>query len=336
LSLRDIYVSTSGGGASGTQTSNIPANSVGKEGNAASTSSTAAANANNNSAENAAINALATGGKSNTSAGAAVSTAQETMVPLSAVSHYQPGNTPLSINHQGLFVASTLSFNLAPGATLGEASAEIDAAVNQIHMPATVHGSLAGTAQLFAQSANSELIMVIGAIAAVYILLGVLYESYVHPITILSTLPSAGVGAFLALMLFHTQFDIIGTIGVILLIGIVKKNAIMMIDFAIEAERSQHLSSYDAIFQACVLRFRPIMMTTSAAILGAVPLALSFGNGGEIRRPLGISIMGGLVISQLLTLYTTPVVYLYLDRFGAWASRQRARLMPGLDASPAE
>jgi multidrug efflux pump len=337
LSLRNIYVSTSGGGASGTQTSNIPANSVGKEGNtAASTISTAAANANNNSAENAAINALATGGKSNTSAGAAVSTAQETMVPLSAVSHYQPDNTPLSINHQGLFVASTLSFNLAPGATLGEASAEIDAAVNQIHMPATVHGSLAGTAQLFAQSANSELIMVIGAIAAVYILLGVLYESYVHPITILSTLPSAGVGAFLALMLFHTQFDIIGTIGVILLIGIVKKNAIMMIDFAIEAERSQNLSSYDAIFQACMLRFRPIMMTTSAAILGAVPLALSFGNGGEIRRPLGISIMGGLVISQLLTLYTTPVVYLYLDRFGAWASQQRARLMPGFGASLAE
>jgi multidrug efflux pump len=336
LSLKDIYVSTSGGGASGTQTSNIPAGSITKEGSTAGTSSTAAASANNNSAENAAINALATGGKGNTSAGAAVSTAQETMVPLSAVSHYQPGNTPLSINHQGLFVASTLSFNLAPGATLGEASAEIDAAVNQIHMPASVHGSLTGTAQLFAQSLNSELIMVAGAIAAVYILLGVLYESYVHPITILSTLPSAGVGAFLALMLFHTEFDIIGTIGVILLIGIVKKNAIMMIDFAIEAERSQHLSSYDAIFQACMLRFRPIMMTTSAAILGAVPLALSFGNGGEIRRPLGISIMGGLVISQLLTLYTTPVVYLYLDRFGLWVERQRARLMPGFGATPAE
>ena len=232
--------------------------------------------------------------------------------------------------------ASTLSFNLAPGATLGEASAEINAAVNQIHMPATVHGNLAGTAQLFAQALYNELILVGAAIAAVYILLGVLYESYVHPITILSTLPSAGVGAFLALMLFHTQFDIIGTIGVILLIGIVKKNAIMMIDFAIDAERSQNLNSHDAIFTACMLRFRPIMMTTSAAILGAVPLALSFGNGGEIRRPLGISIMGGLVISQLLTLYTTPVVYLYLDRFGAWASRQRARLMPGFDASPAE
>jgi multidrug efflux pump len=336
LSLRDIYVSTSGGGAAGTQTSNIPSGSITKAGATTATTSTAAATANNNSAENAAINALATGGKSNTSAGAAVSTTKETMVPLSAVSHYQPGNTPLSINHQGLFVASTLSFNLGPGATLGEASAQIDAAVNQIHMPATVHGSLAGTAQLFAQSAKSELVMVLGAIAAVYILLGVLYESYVHPITILSTLPSAGVGAFLALMLFHTQFDIIGTIGVILLIGIVKKNAIMMIDFAIDAERSQHLSSYDAIFEACMLRFRPIMMTTSAAILGAVPLALSFGNGGEIRRPLGISIMGGLVISQLLTLYTTPVVYLYLDRLGLRAQRQWARLMPGFGSAPAE
>ena len=229
-----------------------------------------------------------------------------------------------------MFVASTISFNLQPGASLGEAAAEIANAVNQIRMPASIHGSLAGTAQLFAQSLNNELILVGAAIAAVYILLGVLYESYIHPVTILSTLPSAGVGAFLALLLFHTEFDIIGTIGVILLIGIVKKNAIMMIDFAIDAKRSQNLSSYDAIFQACLLRFRPIMMTTTAAILGAVPLALSFGNGGEIRRPLGISIMGGLLISQLLTLYTTPVVYLYLERLGQWSLRQRQRLLPGL------
>jgi multidrug efflux pump len=165
----------------------------------------------------------------------------------------------------------------------------------------------------------------------------VLYESYIHPITILSTLPSAGVGALLALMLFHTEFDIIGMIGVILLIGIVKKNAIMMIDFAIEAKRAQHLNSYDAIFQASLLRFRPILMTTSAAILGAIPLALSFGNGGEIRRPLGISIVGGLMISQLLTLYTTPVLYLYMDRLGQWSLRQRQRWLPGLyGAAPAE
>jgi len=337
-SLNDVYVSTSGGGAAGTATSNLPGGTVVASA-AGQTTSTAAANANNNSAENAATNALANTGKGATSSGAAVSTTRETMIPLSAISHYQPGNTPLSVNHQGLFVASTISFNLQPNATLGQASAAIDEAVNELHMPASIHGSLAGTAQLFAQSLHSEWILILAAIAAVYIVLGVLYESYVHPITILSTLPSAGVGAFLALMLFHTQFDIIGTIGVILLIGIVKKNAIMMIDFAIDAKRSRHLSSYDAIFQACMLRFRPIMMTTSAAILGALPLALSFGNGGEIRRPLGISIMGGLLISQLLTLYTTPVLYLYLDRLGQWVLDLRSRLWPGLFAArpaPAE
>ena len=336
-SLRDIYVSTAGGGASGTQTSNSPVGTVTagakssvRAGAASTTTATAAATANNNSARNAAINALANTGKGSTSAGAAVSTAMETMIPLAAFSHYNAGNAPLSVNHQGLFVASTISFNLLPGAALGDAAAEIRAAVDRIGMPASIHGSLAGTAQVFEQSLANEPVLIVAAIAAVYILLGVLYESYIHPITILSTLPSAGVGALLALMLFHTEFDIIGLIGVILLIGIVKKNAIMMIDFAIEAKRSQHLNSHDAIFQACLLRFRPIMMTTSAAILGATPLALSFGNGGEIRRPLGISIMGGLVISQLLTLYTTPVVYLYLDRLGQWSLRTRQRLLPGL------
>jgi multidrug efflux pump len=334
-SLNDIYISTSGGGASGTATSNLPAGTVtAPAASDANASATAAANANNNSARNAAINALANTGKGAASSGAAVSTAQETMIPLSAVSHYAAGNTPLSVNHQGLFVAATISFNLQPGASLGDAAAAIDAAVNELHMPVSVHGSLAGTAQQFAQSLHNEWVLVLAAIAAVYIVLGVLYESYVHPITILSTLPSAGVGAFLALLLFHTQFDIIGTIGVILLIGIVKKNAIMMIDFAIDARRSRHMNSYDAIFEACMLRFRPIMMTTSAAILGAVPLALSFGNGGEIRRPLGISIMGGLIISQLLTLYTTPVLYLYLDRLGQRVVDWRSRLMPGLFGAP--
>ncbi|HWS07801.1 MAG TPA: efflux RND transporter permease subunit, partial [Xanthobacteraceae bacterium] len=318
-SLNDIYVATSGGGAAGTALSNSPAGTVAaaaptKAASTASASATAAANANNNSARNAAVNALATAGKSSTSSGAAVSTTKETMIPLAAVAHYQPGNTPLSVNHQGLFVSSTISFNLQNGATLGEAAAEINEAINQIHMPASIHGSLAGTAQIFQQSLNNEPILIVAAIAAVYILLGILYESYIHPITILSTLPSAGVGALLALMLFHTQFDIIGTIGVILLVGIVKKNAIMMIDFAIHEKRVHNLGARDAIFQACLLRFRPIMMTTMAAILGAMPLALSFGNGGEIRRPLGISIMGGLIISQLLTLYTTPVLYLYMDR----------------------
>jgi len=341
-SLGEVYVSTSGGGAAGTQTSNAPAGTVTAAGratslttaNAAATTTTAATSANNNSARNAAINALANVGKGSASSGAAVSTARETMVPLAALSHYNAGNAPLSVSHQGLFVASTLSFNLQPGATLGEAAQEIDKAVRQIRMPATIHGSLAGTAQVFQESLGNEPVLIATAIAAVYILLGVLYESYIHPITILSTLPSAGVGALLALMLFNTEFDIIGLIGVILLIGIVKKNAIMMIDFAIEAKRGQNLNSYDAIFQACMLRFRPIMMTTMAAILGAVPLAASFGNGGEIRRPLGISIMGGLLISQLLTLYTTPVVYLYMDRLGQWTLRTRRRLLPNLFGAP--
>jgi multidrug efflux pump len=340
-SLKDVYVATSGGGAAGTASSNLPGGTVvgpsaSTEGSDQSASATAAATANNNSARNAAINSLATGGKGNTSSGAAVSTSKETMIPLSAISHYQPGTTPLAVNHQGLFVASTISFNLTEGSSLGEASDEINQAVNTIHMPVTIHGSLAGTAQVFQQSLNNEPVLIAAAIAAVYILLGVLYESYIHPITILSTLPSAGVGALLALMLFRTEFDIIGMIGVILLIGIVKKNAIMMVDFAIEARR-EGLSPPQAIFKASLLRFRPIMMTTSAAILGAVPLALSFGNGSEIRRPLGISIMGGLVISQLLTLYTTPVLYLYMDRLGSWSLRQRQRLLPGLYGSaPAE
>ena len=339
--LRDIYVSTSGGGASGTATSNASAGTVtaatsASTSAAASAAATAAANANNNSARNAAINSLAAIGKGSSSAGAAVSTAAETMIPLAAFSHYNPGNAPLSVNHQGLFVAATISFNLLPGAALGDAAHEIESAARQIRMPASIRGSLVGTAQVFQASLNNEPVLIAAAIATVYILLGVLYESYIHPITILSTLPSAGVGALLALMLFHTEFDIIGLIGVILLIGIVKKNAIMMIDFAIEAKRTEHLSSYDAIYQACRLRFRPIMMTTTAAILGAIPLAVSFGNGGEIRRPLGISIVGGLIISQLLTLYTTPVVYLYMDRLGQWSLRTRRRLLPGLfDAPPA-
>jgi len=333
--LRDIFVTTSGGSAPGTALTNAPLGTVTADNaasapSAASATATAAASANNNSARNAAINALANAGKSNTSSGAAVSTAVETMVPLAALSHYNAGNAPLSVNHQGLFVAATISFNLLPGASLGEAAGEINDAIAKIRMPASIHGSLAGTAQVFQQSLNNEPVLIAAAIAAVYILLGVLYESYIHPITILSTLPSAGVGALLALMLFHTEFDIIGLIAVILLIGIVKKNAIMMIDFAIEAKRSQNLSSYDAIYQACRLRFRPIMMTTSAAILGAVPLALSFGNGGEIRRPLGIAIMGGLLISQLLTIYTTPVLYLYLDRLGQWTLRVRHRWLPAL------
>jgi multidrug efflux pump len=334
-SLNEIYVSTTGAAAPGTATTNAPGGTtVATTKSAATTTAATAATTNSNLARNAAINALTNVGHGSASSGAAVSTSVETMVPLAAVSHYNAGNTPLSVSHQGLFVAATISFNLQPGASLGEAVTEINKAVDQIRMPASIRGNLAGTAQVFADSLSNEPVLIAAAIAAVYILLGVLYESYIHPITILSTLPSAGVGAILALMLFHTEFSIIALIGVILLIGIVKKNAIMMIDFAIEAKRVQHLNSYDAIFQACRLRFRPIMMTTSAAILGAVPLALSFGNGGEIRRPLGISIVGGLLISQLLTLYTTPVVYLYLDQLGQWALRTRQRMLPRLFGRP--
>jgi len=335
--LGEIYVATSGGGASGTAQSNAPGGTVTAvktSGGSAAAATDAAATANNNSARNAAINALANTGKGSTSSGAAVSTAQETMIPLAAVSHYNAGNAPLSVSHQGLFVASTISFNLQPGAALGDAAQELNGAMAKIRMPVSIHGSFAGTAQVFQASLDNEKILIATAIATVYILLGVLYESYIHPITILSTLPSAGVGALLALMLFHTEFDIIGLIGVILLIGIVKKNAIMMIDFAIEAKRAGNLNSRDAIYQACILRFRPIMMTTSAAILGAIPLAVSFGNGSEIRRPLGIAIVGGLLISQLLTLYTTPVLYLYLDRVELWSLRLRQRLLPRLFGAP--
>jgi multidrug efflux pump len=242
-------------------------------------------------------------------------------VPLSAISRYEPSTAPLSVNHQGQFVASTISFNLPVGVTLGEATRAVNDTMARIGVPTAVQGSFQGTARAFQASLDSQPWLILAALITVYIVLGVLYESYIHPITILSTLPSAGIGALLALMAFRTEFSIIALIGVILLIGIVKKNAIMMIDFAIEAERAEGKRPEEAIFQACLLRFRPIMMTTMAAMLGAVPLAIGFGDGAEFRRPLGISIVGGLLVSQLLTLYTTPVVYLYLDRFRLWCRR---------------
>jgi multidrug efflux pump len=335
-SLNEIYISTSGGTANATATTNLPGgNVVGPKTETSSANSTAAAIAAA-SARNAATNALAASGKSAASSGAAVSVSRETMVPLGAIAHYEPGNAPLAVNHQGSFVTTTISFNLKPGDSLSNAAAEINAAKDAIHMPASIHGDLAGTAQAFAQSLSNEPILIAAAIAVVYIVLGVLYESYIHPVTILSTLPSAGVGAVLALLMFHTEFSIIAMIGVILLIGIVKKNAILMVDFAIEAKRAHGASSYDAILEACLLRFRPIMMTTMAAMLGAVPLAISFGDGAEIRRPLGIAIVGGLMISQLLTLYTTPVVYLYLDRLAVWVSGdKKSRLPPSTHVDPA-
>ncbi len=245
-------------------------------------------------------------------------------VPLSEIARYDRSNTTLSINHQSQFPAVTISFNLAPGTALGQAVDSIKNAEMEMGMPGNVTGSFQGTAQAFQSSLSSQPILILAALIAVYIVLGILYESYIHPITILSTLPSAGVGALLALLLTNVDLNVIALIGIILLIGIVKKNAIMMIDFALEVERKEGLSSRDAIFKACLLRFRPIMMTTMAAMLGGVPLAIGGGTGSELRRPLGITIVGGLLVSQMLTLYTTPVIYLYLDRVQQWVTRRQA------------
>ena len=247
-----------------------------------------------------------------------VLSASGTEVPLSAVSHYATTTAPLTINHQGQFPCVTLSFNLAPGKALGDAVNAINEAQQTIGMPATVRGSFAGTAQAYQSSLANEPILIAAALASVYIVLGILYESFIHPITILTTLPSASVGAVVALLMTGTDLSLIAVIGIILLIGIVKKNAIMMIDFALNAERNEGKNSRDAIFEACQLRFRPIMMTTMAAMFGALPLALDTGTGAELRRPLGIAIIGGLIVSQMLTLYTTPVVYLYWDRLALW------------------
>jgi len=250
-----------------------------------------------------------------------VSNADGKQVPLSAFSTYGPNNTPLAVNHQGQFVASTISFNLPVGVALSDATRAIADTLNRIGVPTSIQGSFQGSARLFQESLASQPWLILTALLTVYIVLGMLYESFVHPITILSTLPSAGVGALLALLACGSEFSIIALIGVILLIGIVKKNAIMMIDFALDAERRLGIKPEQAIYQACLLRFRPIMMTTMAALLGAIPLAVGFGDGAELRRPLGISIVGGLIVSQMLTLYTTPVVYLYLDRFRLWSKR---------------
>ena len=245
-----------------------------------------------------------------------------TQVPLSAISHFEPAYGPLAVNHQGQFAASTISFNLPVGVTLSQATTAIEVVFANIGVPASIRGSFQGTAKVFQASLENQPWLILAALLAVYIVLGILYESYIHPLTILSTLPSAGVGALLALLACDVEFNIMGMIGVILLIGIVKKNAIMMIDFAIDAERTRGISPKEAIYEACLLRFRPIMMTTMAALLGALPLAFGMGEGAELRQPLGIAIVGGLLLSQMLTLYTTPVVYLYLDRLSLWGQRK--------------
>jgi multidrug efflux pump len=258
------------------------------------------------------------------------------LVPLSAFAHYEPSNTALSVNHQGIFPAITLSFNLAPGASLGPAVQHILDATRQSGMPPTVHATFQGTAQAYQESRASQTFLILTALVAVYIVLGILYESFIHPITILSTIPSAGIGAILAIKVANTDLNMIALIGIILLIGIVKKNAILMIDFAVQLEREESLSPLEAIYKACLLRFRPILMTTMAALFGALPLALGAGVGSELRRPLGITIIGGLIVSQMLTLFTTPIVYIYMDRLQTWLRGARAhRTLPHSAPAPA-
>jgi multidrug efflux pump len=335
--LRDIYVSTAGN-ISGTQataaasvvasatTSNTTA--VATTSGAAGTTADAAAAAD--AVRNQQANAITSTGRAGGSTGASVATRVETMVPLAAFSSYGPGTTPLSVNHQQAFVAATFAFNLAPGVTQDQAMQAINHTMAQINVPISIHGEAAGTLQLAQKSLGNLPILFLAAVATIYIVLGMLYESYVHPLTILSTLPSAGVGAVLALLLFRTDFSMIAFIGVILLIGVVKKNAIIMIDFALDLKRRENLSAREGIFRAAQMRFRPIMMTTVGAILGALPLAIGLGEGSELRQPLGISIVGGLILSQVLTLYTTPVVYLYMDRFGNWSKNSWNRLYHGM------
>jgi multidrug efflux pump subunit AcrB len=261
-----------------------------------------------------------------------VQTPRGTNVPLSTFSNFSQGITPLSLPHQGQFPATTLSFNLNEGFALSDATQAIDRAQVEMGLPASITGKFAGTAQVYLEALHNQPILIGTALIAVYIVLGILYESLIHPLTIISTLPSAGVGALMAMVLFKSDLDLVGMIGIILLIGIVKKNAIMMIDFALAAQRNEGMNAREAIHRACLLRFRPIMMTTCCALLGGMPMALSWGVGAELRRPLGISIVGGLVVSQMLTLFTTPVIYLYFDRLRErFAMRQPSyRNRPGL------
>jgi multidrug efflux pump len=320
--LKQLYVSTSGAAVSGTQATQAVAGTTSiKSTNTAASSATTSSSTDpaavaEDTARNLAANSLANAGRGNTSTGSAVSVRAETMVPFSAFSHFATGNTPTTVNHTGTQASTSFSYNVPPGVTLSAAMAAIERTMNHIHVPASIHGGNYGTARLFQQNASAQPLMLLAALLAIYVVLGMLYESYSQPVTILSTLPSAGVGALLALLATDMEFSLIAFLGILLLIGIVKKNAIMMVDFALEAERTQGLEPREAIARACSLRFRPIMMTTFAAIAGALPLAIAYGDGTEMRRPLGISIVGGLIVSQLLTLYTTPVVYLYIHRWG--------------------
>jgi multidrug efflux pump len=325
--LKNLYVSTSGGAVSGTQaTQAVAGTTVIKSG--ASTNPTSAAIAAD-TARNLAANSLANAGRGNTSTGSAVSVSAETVVPFSAFSHFTTGTTPVSVNHTGTSVSTAIAFNLPEKESLQTALNAIEAKMTEIHVPVSIIGGTYGTAKLFQQSNSNTPLMLVAALLAIYVVLGVLYESYNQPLTILSTLPSAGVGALLALLATGTEFSLIAFLGILLLIGIVKKNAIMMVDFALEAERTEGMDPRAAIAHACSLRFRPIMMTTCAAIAGALPLAVASGDGTEMRRPLGIAIVGGLIVSQVLTLYTTPVVYLYVHRYWKHLKQGMYKAPPG-------
>jgi multidrug efflux pump len=335
--LNELYVSTAGGAVSGTQATQAVAGTTVFKTNAraASGAASSAASVANDVARNLAANSLANSGRGNTSTGSAVSTAKETVVPFSAFSHFLDSTTPLGVAHTGTSVSTSISYNLPPGVSLGQAQAAIERTMNEIHMPASIHGSPYGTARLFQQGTSTTPLLLLSGILAIYIVLGMLYESYRQPLTILSTLPSAGLGALVALLATNTELSIIAFLGILLLIGIVKKNAIMMVDFALDAERTLGMDPFQAIKRACSLRFRPIMMTTCAAIAGALPLALAHGDGTEMRRPLGISIVGGLIVSQLLTVYTTPVVYLYIHGYWKRDRKRKESPPPMLDAGQA-
>jgi multidrug efflux pump len=337
--LQDLYIQTNtsaGGSGPGASSSFSSSGSSSAGSNATTTSIKYTPSSLALSAPQNAIQAGVGARGTSSTANAATSTSASNAVPLSAFTHLEKASESLSINHQGQFPAVTVSFNLAPNAALGSAITAIVKAQKDLNMPASVQYGFQGTAASFQGSLSNEGLLILAALAAVYIVLGILYESFVHPITILSTLPSAGVGALLALILFKQDLSVVAIIGIILLIGIVKKNGIMMVDFAMEGEREHGKSAPEAIYDACLLRFRPIMMTTMAALLAGLPLALGQGMGSELRRPLGIAMVGGLLLSQVLTLYTTPVIYIFFDRLGHRFSRAPKTVEPDSDPQPAE
>ncbi|VVG73063.1 nodulation protein [Pandoraea apista] len=322
-SLDQIYLSTAAGNANGTAQTQMSSKTV--RGTNVKTAASGTNSQNANAVANQQTNSISNSRGGNSS-GSADSTAAETMVPLTALASFSARHTATQVNHQGGMVAATVSFNLPAGGSLSQAQIAIDEASQAIGMPASIHGAFAGAAQAFSQSMGTVPLLILAALGVVYIVLGVLYENTIHPLTILSTLPSAGIGATLALLIFGTPFSVIAMIGIILLIGIVKKNGIMMVDVAIQLQRNEGMPAKQAIHQAAVVRLRPIMMTTFAAVLGAVPLAIAIGQGASLRQPLGVTVMGGLLLSQVFTLYTTPVIYLYLDRLRARVARWSERL----------